>query len=261
MSLDGMALGDQDGDGICHRRTAQRRAKLACNLNYWRLVHKFNRWLDCPKCGAARETGLCSKCGYRGRSRNRDGSTNTKEYCRPYTFEIDLEKFLTATPPQYVRRFCARTWREHKEAAKHGDRPNVTEMPSRKPAQPDPNPPPLPPVHTAPLKRPAAEHEHRGTERRLPSLTSRQRAELVQRIPVYMKGRTRKVEIGGYGFDLQPDDPRYLAPMPKRSAIVAACKSMCEGDEVYGFRGLGVSMEKALEAAADAGFRVDPESS
>lgn len=123
-----------------HRRTAQRRAKLACDLKYWRLVHKYNRWLDCPKCGAERTSATCpnEKCKYKGRSRNRDGSTNTKEFCRPYAFEIDLEKFLTAPPPKYVRHFCARTWKEHEAATKRGEHPNVTEMPARKPAQPTP---------------------------------------------------------------------------------------------------------------------------
>jgi hypothetical protein len=265
VALDGMALGDEDGDGPCSRRTAQRRAKLACQLGYWRLLHKFNRWLSCPKCGAERTSATCpnEQCKHRGRSRNRDGSTNTKEFCRPYTFEIDIEKFLTATPPKFVRHFCARTWKEHKTAARRGEHPNVTEMPSRKPAQTDAPPPTLPPTAAAPLKRPAAEHAHRSPERRLPSLTTRQRAELVRRIPIFMKGchGTQRAPEGGMGTFVGPEDPRYIAPMDKHSAMLAACKSMCEGDEAYGFRGQGVSMEKALEALADAGFKVDPESS
>ncbi len=164
VAFDAMALGDQDGDGICSRRTAQRRAKLACDLKHWRLVHKFNRWLDCPKCGAERATSTCAKCGYRGRSRNRDGSTNTKEFCRPYTFEINLETFLTATPPKYVRHFCARTWKEHKEAAKHT---KLREFPSPPPSPPqsDPPPPKSPAPAAIPVRQPAAEHPHRDTTR------------------------------------------------------------------------------------------------
>lgn len=143
VSFNGMALGDRFGDGHCHRRTAQRRAKIACDEKFWTRLHSYNRWLDCPKCSAPRKVGKCDKCGHQGRSRNRDGSTNTKEFCRPYTYEIHLEKFLTAPPPKYIREFCARTWKEHQAAAKRGEHPNLLEM--RKPAQPAPpqnDPPP-----------------------------------------------------------------------------------------------------------------------
>jgi hypothetical protein len=164
VAFDAMALGDAEGDGMCSRRTAQRRAKLACDLGYWRLVHKFNRWLNCPQCGAERTSAKCpnEKCGHKGRSRNRDGTTNTKEFCRPYTFEIDIDKFVKAEPPKYARHFCARTWKEHKAAAKRGEHPNL--LPMRKPAQPsEPDPPPATSA-PVPAKQPAAEH-HRSLAR------------------------------------------------------------------------------------------------
>jgi hypothetical protein len=249
--------------GVCCRSTARWRARRAVKLGYWRELRKANAWSDCPKCGTAREVGKCEKCGYVGRSKTPDGKANFDEFSRPYMYEVVIDKFRTAQRPKEIRHFDARTYAEYKEALKRGDHSrNVTEMPSRKPVQPDPNPPSLPPTTAAPLKRPAAEHyEHRGTERRLPTLTTRQRAELVRRIPVFMKGQTGKTEIGGYRVVFQPDDPRYLAPMSRSCAILAACRSMCEGNELYDLRAHGVSMEKALEAAADAGFRVDPESS
>jgi hypothetical protein len=152
-----MALGDAEGDGMCSRRTAQRRAKLACDLGYWRLVHKFNRWLNCPECGTERTSAKCpnEKCGHKGRSRNRDGTTNTKEFCRPYTFEIDIEKFVKAEPPKYARHFCARTWKEHKAAAKRGEHPNL--LPMRKPAQPVPPDDPAPAAPKPERANPAAE--------------------------------------------------------------------------------------------------------
>jgi hypothetical protein len=228
VALDGMALGDKDGDGPCSRRTAQRRAKLACGLNYWRQLHGYNRWLPCPKCGADRAAAICpnAECKHRGRSRNRDGSTNTKEFCRPYTFEIDLEKFLTATPPKFVRHFCARTWKEHKEAAKHGEHPNVTEMPSRKPAQPDPAPPVPPPATAAPLKRPAAEHAHRSPEKLpQPKMTRRECSKFIADMAMQMKGCTHHTEsVGGYSYELQPGDPRYRPKLSWREALAEVCE-------------------------------------
>lgn len=247
--------------GVCCRSTARWRARRAVKLGFWRELRKANAWSNCPKCGTKREVGKCEKCGYLGRSRTPEGKPNFDEFSRPYMYEVVIDKFRSAQRPKEIRHFDARTYAEYKEAARRGDHSrNVTEMPTRKPAQPTPEPPP--PATTAPLKRPAAEHDHRGTERRLPSLTTRQRAELVQRIPIYRGGHAGGVQCRGGGSRwIGPDDPDYRAPMDKRSAILAACKSMCQGDERYGFHALGVSMEKALEAAADAGFKVDPESS
>jgi hypothetical protein len=246
VAFDAMSLGDEDGDGICSRRTAQRRAKLACDLKYWRLMHKFNRWLNCPKCGAERKTSTCpnEKCKYRGRSRNRDGSTNTKEFCRPYTFEIDLEKFLTATPPKYIRRFCARTWREHKEAAKRGEHPNVTEFP-RKPPQPGPNPPSPAPAAPLPQREKPAAVE---APPRQPKLTRRESAKFVGDMAVMMRGAGRAPgrtepdpdcekchgkgswEHAGHPgmkvncFCWSLPDPDYRPKMNWREALVAVCE-------------------------------------
>lgn len=250
VAFDGMALGDEKGDGICHRRTAQRRAKLACDLKYWRLVHKFNRWLNCPKCGAERTQATCpnSNCKHRGRSRNRDGSTNTKEFCRPYTFEIDLEKFLTAEPSKYIRHFCARTWKEHKEAAKRGEHPNLKEMPRKTPAPVQPPRDPAPAVPLPQRQRPAAmaKPEHRDSAR---PLTTRQRKELVLRIPIYIQGDGNGRQDRNTGEWIGPGDPDYRGPLNKQAATLMACNSMCQTD--------GVSFRRALEAAAEAGFRVE----
>ena len=57
--------------------------------------------------------------------------------------------------------------------------------------------------------------------------------------------------VGGYGYDLKPDHPDYRAPQSKDVAIISACQSMCDTE--------GVSMERALEAASDAGFKVHSE--
>ena len=261
VAFDAMALGDDEGDGICSRRTAQRRAALACRLNYWRRTHKYNRWLDCPQCGAARETGLCAKCGHKGRSRNSDGSTNTKEFCRPYTFDIDIEKFLTAAAPKGIRRFCARTWKEHKQAAKRGDHPNVTEMPARKPAEPDKPEPPFPPTTAAPAepRRKTAEHQKQERRTRIePKLCKSDCARFMALVTDLQRGRTRHIEkISGLEITLSPGHPQYRAPMKWPEAFATVCKAWRRLPEVvseslayWGYEG---------EAARDAGFEGERE--
>lgn len=78
-----------------------------------------------------------------------------------------------------------------------------------------------------------------------PRLTTRQRRELVSRIPALMKGN--KGAVGMVFFS--PGDPGYREPMSKPEAILEACKSMCESD--------GVSLDRALEAAEEAGFGIE----
>lgn len=160
ISLIGMQL-----HGVCCRSTARWRARRAVQLGFWRELRKANAWSDCPKCGAERAVGTCDKCGYVGRAKTPEGKANFDEFCRPYVYEIDIEKFRSAQRPKEIRHFCARTYAEYKDAARRGEHPNVTEMPARKPAQPAP---PEPPPATAAPKperaKPAAEH-HRGTTR------------------------------------------------------------------------------------------------
>lgn len=250
VAFDGMALGDKGGDGICHRRTAQRRAKLACDLKYWRLLHKFNRWLNCPKCGTERTSATCpnAECKHRGRSRNRDGSTNVKEFCRPWTFEIDLEKFLTAPPPKHIRHFCARTWKEHKAAAKRGEHPNLVEMPSPKPAQPVP--PPKGPAPAAPMpKQPAAEHEHRSTERTAGRHTYRQAKAFKDRIEYHVAGCSGSVRAGdGSTIFVSPDCnvELYRAPMNRALAFKRTLEEF------------GWTVDSAIEAMKFHGFTIGP---
>ncbi len=166
VSLDGMMLGNEDGAGNCVRSTARWRARQAVKHRYWRQLRKANSWSNCRKCGADRQTGKCEKCGYVGRSKTPGGKANFDEFCRPYMYEIDIEKFRTAERAKGIRHFDARTYAEHKEAAKRGEHPNVTEMPARKPAPPEPSP--LPPAPAAPLpvrEKPAAEYAHRNPVR------------------------------------------------------------------------------------------------
>ena len=152
ISLIGMQL-----HGVCCRSTARWRARRAVRLGFWRELRKANSWSDCPKCGAQRRAAQCEKCSYRGRAKTPEGRANFDEFCRPFMYEIDIEKFRTAQRPKEIRHFDARTYAEYKQAAKRGEHPNVTEMP-RKPAAPPPQPLPPAPAAPAPERaRPAAE--------------------------------------------------------------------------------------------------------
>jgi hypothetical protein len=142
--------------GAC-RRTVQRRVKRACKLGFWRLTRKANSWADCLKCGKPRETGKCEKCGYKGNAKD------MREFARPFTYEFDVQRFVTAPRCREIHSIDWRTYKEYKEAAARGEHPNVTEMP-RKPAQPTPPQNDPPPTKAAPAS-PKKVAEHRSTER------------------------------------------------------------------------------------------------
>jgi hypothetical protein len=241
ISLIGMML-----HGVCCRSTARWRARRAVRLGYWKQLRDPNSWSNCPKCQAKRHSGTCEKCGYQGRAKTPEGKANFDEFCRPYMYEIDIDKFRSAPRCKEIRHFDARTYAEYKEAAKRGEHSNVTEMP-RKPCPPAPQP--LPPAPAAPVpqrSKPAAKGNHRNTAR---SLTTRQRKELVQRVPIYMRGDGRGRQDHSNGDWIGPEHPKYRTPLAREGAIYMACWSLAQTD--------GVSIERAIEAAADAGFKID----
>jgi hypothetical protein len=155
VSLIGMML-----HGGCCRSTARWRARRACKLGFWKKLRDENSWSTCPKCGTKRNLGTCDKCGYVGRAKTAEGKANFEEFCRPFMYEIDIEKFRVAPRCRELHHIEARTYAEFKSEPK---RANVTEMPSRKPSQPTPPPPPAPAAPLPHREKPAA--EHRGTER------------------------------------------------------------------------------------------------
>jgi hypothetical protein len=176
VSLKGMMLGGPDGDQNCLRSTARWRARRAVKLGYWRLVRRPNSWSNCPKCGAERVLGKCGKfdkadnwvkgCDYEGRSKTPDGKANFNEFCRPYMYEIDIEKFRYAPPAKGLREFNHRAYQDHKRAESRGERSNLVELP-RKPSQPAD--PPRDPAPAAPIpqrQQPAAEHRSSEPESR-----------------------------------------------------------------------------------------------
>ena len=151
-----------DSTPSCCRRTAQRRIKRALKDQYWRSARGAHSWRDCPKCGKQRDTGKCERCGYQGRSKDANGNW-TGEFMRVPTYEFDIDKFRHAQRCKELRHFDARTYAEHKEAAKRGEHPNVT--PIRKPAKPAEPPPPA-------AALPAAGEESRRAQAGTSSLES-----------------------------------------------------------------------------------------
>ncbi len=203
-------------EGVCCRRTVQRRIRRAVELGYWRRLRDANSWTNCPKCGAKRTAGACSAagCDYKGRSKDQSGKW-TGEFMRVPVYEFDLQKFRSAQRCREIHHFDHRTYQEHKAAAKRGEHPNVTEMP-RKPAQPEP------------VKQPAGEPAHRNTARPeprpQPKLTKRECAKFVADVAQMMKGADGHTEIGGLRVQYDRGDPRYRPKMNFREALGEVAK-------------------------------------
>jgi hypothetical protein len=80
------------------RSTIQRRIRRAQKDRFWRATRTtINRWLNCPKCGAAREAAKCPKCPHKG------NGLNPNEFPRTIAYAIDLERFESTPPCRQVR--------------------------------------------------------------------------------------------------------------------------------------------------------------
>jgi len=132
----------------------------------------------------------------------------------------------TLRPEKLVARQTVEEWEESRSAVAPF-RPPKQE--AKKPAAPTPTPA----RQTVPF-----------TRRKIRQLTTRERAKLIQSITHLMKGRTQHMEIGGYGYDLKPEDPRYRAPLCQVDAIRVACQNLL------------IPIESAIEALRLAGFSV-----
>lgn len=132
-------------------------------------------------------------------------------------------------------------WREMHRAERQAE---VT--PIRKPAAPAQ---PLPPAPAAPLpkrEKPAAEEKQPQ-----PKLTKRDCDKFMGLVAGLKLGRTRHVDsVGGYGYDLKPEDPRYSAPMKELEAIRTVCKAWRRELEVvlYALKFWGYQVETEGEA-------------
>ncbi len=121
----------QDKSGVW-RSTIQRRIQRAKKDQYWRELRPMNSWLECPKCGAERDSAQCPKCPHKGNGHK------PEEFRTTVTYAVDLEKFERTPPCRQVREI----------RLKKG---GLREMPSREE-----------------VKQPAAEHPHREITRPQP---------------------------------------------------------------------------------------------
>lgn len=182
-----------------------------------------------------------------------------KKFRHTATYRLNPDKLAPRkTHDEYAEerdRARARNRQAHRQEShrEESQREQSAPTPIRKPSQPAP--PPQQPAPAAPLplrEQPAAEkHEHRSSA---PRLTPRQRAELGQRISLYERGVTRldpSPSRTGMNLDLHPGDPQYVKPLPREMAILAACNSMCRGDDARGLRSHGCAMDRAREAAQE----------
>ena len=127
------------------RSTIQRRLRRAQKELCLRQTRDMNSWLNCPKCGTARQTAKCPKCPHKG------NGFDHKEFRRTFTYEIDFG---------------------HLERLAHC-RGQITEIPRNPAPPPQDDPPPQndpPPKSPAPVvspqpqrQNPAAEH-HRSNQ-------------------------------------------------------------------------------------------------
>jgi hypothetical protein len=80
----------------------------------------------------------------------------------------------------------------------------------------------------------SAPSEHRSSARQQqPKLNKLETAKFAAQMKSLIEGRTKHVEeIGGYGFDLGPGDPRYRAPMQWREALDTLAKLWKRGPDV-----------------------------
>lgn len=109
---------------VVWRSTIQRRIQRAKKDKYWSEVRSMNSWLDCPKCGAARESAKCPKCPHKG------SGFDAREFRRTFTYAIDVERFKGTPPCRQVREIRAR------KAARRAPAPAVVaEMPARRTAE------------------------------------------------------------------------------------------------------------------------------
>jgi hypothetical protein len=166
-------------------------------------------------------------------------------------YEIDIEKFRNAPRCTGLRHFSATTYSEFKRSDGYRQRKEQKKRewmegqaevtPIRKPTTPAT--PPRQPAPAAPLpqrEKPAAVQP----PAKQPKLTRRESAKFIADMAVCMRGVTTHVEsAGGYGYDLQPDDPRYRAPMNWREALVAVCdrwkrtpESVIEALKFWGYK-------------------------
>lgn len=150
------------------------------------------------------------------------GQGKARRFRRSATYELNPAKLAPAKTYD--------DWHAEKLAAKPVPRrigpqraPDRNPPPAQEAAASPATPITAAPVHVASPQRDA----HRDTRRPPRRLTPREGPQLVAKMIELMQGYTAHVEaVGGYGYDLQPDDPRYRAPMSQEHALTAACMTL-----------------------------------
>lgn len=185
----------QDKSGVW-RSTIQRRIHRAKKDKYWREVRAMNSWLDCPKCGAPRESAKCSKCPHKG------NGLDPREFRRTFTYAIDVEKFERAAPCRQVRQI-----RELKARGKG----EVAQMP-------------------APLEQPPAARPRRPE---LPKLSKTEVKNFAENVEQRKRGCTSYFSrADGLRIALHPGEEGYALPMTAADAFAAECASIQRDPDV-----------------------------
>lgn len=138
---------------------------------------------------------------------------------RPTTYALKLSRLeelarrQAPTPPTPIRR--------PQRASHNSDYfPPPAQAAAASPAQPSHT---AAPVHVASPQRSHARINEPAPGSRAEKRVLDLRREVLARWDELKRGRTRHVEaVGGYGYDLSPDDPRYVAPMSPENAWTAA---------------------------------------
>jgi hypothetical protein len=119
-----------DKSGV-YRSTVQRRIQRAMRGRFWRKTRDMNIWLECPKCGAERESAQCpnQQCGHKGNGRN------PKEFRTTVTYAVDLEMFERTPPCRHVQQIRLKKAEVRQMPSRHPAEPTQAEEPIRKTTQ------------------------------------------------------------------------------------------------------------------------------
>lgn len=169
-----------------------------------------NRWDKCARCGHNHATGAecgCDMGERRGRFRTKDGQVVSKVVHRTCRC---MPAHAAPTPIRPQR-------------SSHRSSPERPSPPAQDPAAPLASPTTADPVHVAPPQRDHTRINEPPPGSRAEKRILDLRREVLAKWDELKRGHTRHVEaVGGYGYDLSPDDSRYVAPVSPEKAWTMA---------------------------------------
>jgi hypothetical protein len=155
------------------------------------------------------------------------------EFRRPATYQVNEEKL---TPRETIEEYKHRRYAKKDSQSVTSPESGPQNVEAQKPA----------------AAAPSQHQHHRSTEResrQLRELNATQAKELMQKIVALEEGCAGKFPLrDGTTRVIEPGDPDYIAPLDRDSAIRFGCEWICARH--------GVAMEKALEVAANAGYKL-----